>query len=86
MAQSETRLYLIYLRGAREALNPREFAGLRQLDEGLYLLRSDASRSKVYHAIKYAALPDSLLVAPLEDAPKFKGMRDGALKWLRANS
>ncbi|RIJ23992.1 hypothetical protein D1224_07020 [Henriciella barbarensis] len=86
MAQSETQLYLIYLRGSREALNSREFAGLRQLDEGLYLLRSGASRSKVYHAIKHAALPDGLLVAPLEDAPKFMGMQDGALKWLRANS
>lgn len=85
MNAPDDKLYLIYLRSPQETLRPREFEGLCQLDDGLYLLRSGLSRSKVYHAIKRAALPDGLLVAPLEDGPKFKGMKKGALKWLRAN-
>lgn len=80
----EQTLYLIYLGDAATPLKPAEFAALRQLDDGLYLLRSGESRSRVYHAIKRAAQPGRLLVAPLAEAPKFKGMHDGALKWLRA--
>ena len=54
------------------------------LRDGLYLFRTALTRSKLYHAIK-RRLPDDapLLVAPLADAPKFKGMADGALKWVR---
>lgn len=77
-------LYLIYLRSPRHSLRVSEFAGMRQLDEGLYVLRSDQSRSKVYHAIKRAAQPEGLLVAPLADDPKFMGMAPGALASLRS--
>lgn len=58
------------------------------LANGLWLVRSELTRSKLYHRIKWQ-LPDGtpLLVAPLEDSadgwPKFKGMEAGALKWLR---
>lgn len=82
MPAHETCLYLVYLRDGAP-LEPAEFAGLRKLDEGLYLLRTTQTRSKVYHAIKRAAQPEGLLVAPLADSPKFKGMAEGALKWLR---
>ncbi len=38
----------------------------------------------MYHRIKWAQPPGSpLLVAPLADAPKFKAMEEGALKWIR---
>ena len=84
MKAPDDTLYIIYLRSPQQPLKLEEFEGLRQLDDGLYLLRSSQSRSKVYHVIKRAALPEGLLVAPLEDDPKFKGMQDGALKWLRA--
>ena len=49
----------------------------------LILARSERSRSRLYHAVK-RQLPDdtALLVAPLADAPKFKGMSPGSLKWL----
>jgi hypothetical protein len=54
------------------------------LRPGLVLLRSSHTRSEVYHALKYA-VPEgrALLVAPLADAPKSKGMAPGASAWLR---
>lgn len=55
------------------------------LRPGLLLLRSPHTRSDVYHALKYAVPAGrSVLVAPLADAPKFKGMTAGAAAWLRA--
>lgn len=83
MSEQET-LYLIYLRDPETPLDESEFDGLRRLDDGLYLIRSGQSRSKVYHAVKWATEPQRLLVAPLGDDPKFLGMDSGALKWLRA--
>ena len=54
------------------------------LRPGLLLLESDATRSEVYHALKHQ-LPQgtALLVAPLADAPKMKGMDEGTTAWLR---
>ena len=58
------------------------------LAEGLWLVRSGLTRSKLYHRIKWQ-LPDgaALLLTPLADSregwPKFKGMEGGALAWLR---
>jgi hypothetical protein len=54
------------------------------LRPGLLLLDSQASRSVVYHALKHH-LPagTALLVAPLADAPKMKGMAEGTTAWLR---
>ena len=56
----------------------------KQLARGLYLIRSNLTRSKLYHRIKWQ-LPDgaALLVATLADDPKFKGMNAGALSWIR---
>jgi hypothetical protein len=58
------------------------------LAPGLWLVRSDLTRSRLYHRIKWQ-LPEgtALLCAPLADDPagwpKFKGLEDGALKWSR---
>lgn len=59
------------------------------LEDGLWLIRSDLTRSKLYHRIKWQLPEDTaLLLAPLSDEregwPKFKGLAAGALKWLRA--
>lgn len=53
------------------------------LRDGLMLIDSPHSRSEVYHAVKYL-VPEgtALLVAPLADDPKFKGMAAGAAAWL----
>ncbi|QYG91092.1 hypothetical protein HC251_00675 [Iamia sp. SCSIO 61187] len=55
-----------------------------RLRPGLLLLDSPATRSVVYHAVKHQ-LPEgtALLVAPLADAPKMKGMAEGTAAWLR---
>ena len=57
----------------------------RKLAPGIFCIASELSRSKLYHRIKWQ-LPDDtgLLLAPLADAPKFKGMEPGALAWLRS--
>ena len=84
MADPQT-LYLIYFDEAESALDESSIAGLQRLDDGLYLLRSGLTRSQVYHRIKRYTEPERLLVAPLEEHPKFKGMTAGALKWLRSS-
>ena len=83
MTDAQNELYLVYLRDPERALDISEFEGLRQLDDRLYLLQTGEDRSRVYHAMKRACGPAGLLVAPLSEAPKFKGMAGGALKWLR---
>ena len=58
-----------------------------ELRDGLLLIDSDLTLSKLYHRIKWALPPGTpLLVAPLADAPKFKLMDEGALNWLRARA
>lgn len=54
------------------------------LDPSLAFVRSDLHRSAVYHALK-DTLPTgaSLLVAELDEVPKFKGMAPGGLAWAR---
>lgn len=56
------------------------------LGEGLYLLESEKTRSRLYHTIKAHCRPRRLLVAPLAGDPKFKGMMPGALAALRRRS
>jgi hypothetical protein len=79
-------LYLAYLDGhdlPADAEGPwRELFRLRP---GLTFVDSDQHRSAVYHALK-DQLPTGtpLLVAALDEAPKFKGMAPGALAWTRA--
>lgn len=55
-----------------------------KLDEGLYLIRGALTRSQLYHALKRRLDPQRLLVAPLAEGPKFKGLKPGALKAARA--
>lgn len=53
------------------------------LRPGLLLLRSDETRSAVYHAVKWS-IPEgrAVVVAPLADAPKAKGVAPGLRAWL----
>jgi hypothetical protein len=53
------------------------------LSDGLFLVRTSATQSQLYHAVKRRTQPEALFVARLDGAPKFKGMADGALKWVR---
>ena len=85
----ERALYLFWHGG--DAVLPADmvFHGeAHQLTPGLWLVRSDLPRSKLYHELKWQ-LPEgtALLVSPLTDDPdgwpKFKGTEAGALAWLR---
>jgi hypothetical protein len=57
---------------------------MHPLEPGLFMVRSERTLSRLYHAVK-RQLPGgtALLVAPLAGPPKFKGMAPGALRWLR---
>jgi hypothetical protein len=51
---------------------------------GLLLVDSDESLSRVYHHVKWL-LPDgcALLVAPIHEPPKARGVARGTVSWLR---
>lgn len=73
-----TGLYLVFVPGL--SLGPGDVEGWARLSDGLYLIRTDQTRSQLYHSIKRRHDPARLLVAPLSDLPKFKGMRAGAAR------
>jgi hypothetical protein len=56
----------------------------RPVAPGLVLLESTESLSVVYHAVKWS-LPDdaALLVTPVPQTPKSRGMAPGTTTWLR---
>lgn len=83
MASTGTILYLVHL-DIDVAAHPDPSPDLVELAPGLYLAESARTRSQVYHAIKRRFSPRRLLVAPLADDPKFKGMAPGVLAWLRS--
>jgi hypothetical protein len=76
-----TDLYLVYVPDSPQVADI--FPEWIEVDRGLYLLRSARTRSQLYHAIKRKVSPAALLVAPLADPPKFKGMRRGATREMR---
>ena len=71
-------LYLVYLEPDTACLD--DWAWHVRLAKGLHLIRSAETRSRVYHSVKAQATPSRLLVAPLQETPKFKGMDPGALR------
>jgi hypothetical protein len=81
-------LYVVYFEpeedGAPHNKGPaRAFAGYK-LKPGLHLVDSELTQSRLYHAIKRKLSEDAaLFVGALDDAPKFKKVNAGALKWLR---
>jgi hypothetical protein len=79
-------IYLAYLDGHDLPPDtPGPWRELRGLCSGLLFVDSDQSRSVVYHALK-DQLPRGtpLLVAELDEAPKFSRMAPGSLAWIRA--
>lgn len=76
-------LYMLYCPQRPETTLDLHGDGYR-IGDDLFLISSELTRSRLYHRIKWQLEEGSpLLVAPLSDAPKFKGMKAGALKWLR---
>ncbi|WP_162602279.1 hypothetical protein [Nocardioides daejeonensis] len=56
----------------------------RVIAPGLLLIESDEALSPVYHALKWS-LPDNtaLIVSPVTQQPKSRGMAPGTTSWLR---
>ncbi|SFA77332.1 hypothetical protein SAMN05421688_0768 [Poseidonocella pacifica] len=82
---SEPRLFVVWhgAQGAQITLGEDS----HPLRDELFMVRSERTLSKLYHAIKHQLPEDTaLMVAPLDDQPKFKGMTEGALKWLRSGA
>lgn len=79
----DRQAYLVYVDHAADITFPAKQVCV--LGDGLFLVVSALSRSRLYHRIK-RQLPaeTAFLVAPLADAPKFKGMSRGALSFTRA--
>lgn len=73
-----SELYIVYVAG--QDMGMVDDPDVVVLCEGLYLIRSGQTRSQLYHAIKRRTAPARLLVAPLADLPKFKGMKPGSLE------
>ena len=89
---AEPMLYLIWHDPAASPAEPIDLHGDgHPLADGLWLVRSALTRSKLYHRIKWQLPGDAALAcAPLANDPdgwpKFKGMAAGALAWLRGGS
>lgn len=64
---------------------PGPWREIREAAPGLLLVDTTETTSRVYHEIKWL-LPDdcALLVAPLENRPKARGVAAGTVSWLRS--
>ena len=79
----DRQAYLVHIDHAVDITFPAK--QVCELADGLYLVVSALTRSRLYHRIKRQLPPGTaFLVAPLADAPKFKGMSRGALAFTRA--
>ncbi|HUU25160.1 MAG TPA: hypothetical protein VMW68_06295 [Methyloceanibacter sp.] len=77
-------LYVVRVEGGKQPDAIPEKTENVRLSDGLFLVRTSATQSQLYHTVKRRAQPDVLFVARLDGAPKFKGMTDSALKWVRS--
>lgn len=77
-------LYVVHLSGAGDATAAMAALDAIALSPALFLVRSDLTRSRLYHLVKREAAPESLLVGRLAERPKFTGMAAGSLSALRS--
>ena len=77
-------VYLAWTAAALPDDLPGPWVEVRSVADGLYLVESDDTLSRVYHELKWA-LPDdaALLVTPVDRTPKLRGLAPGATTWLR---
>ncbi|SHG54236.1 hypothetical protein SAMN05443575_2210 [Jatrophihabitans endophyticus] len=77
-------VYLAWSDAAVDVTVPGPWEALHPAADGLVLVASDASLSRVYHELKWS-LPDAaaLLVVPIEQRPKLARVAAGTRTWLR---
>ena len=83
MPEKEYTIYIVFFESAYTEKEKIEELGLVPLNPNLYFARSTKTQSRLYHDIKYALTPETLLVGKLKEEPKFKGMLKGTTKWIR---
>jgi len=83
-SDSPGELYVVLLEATESLEEVANLPDCHRLTENLFLIRSELTQSRLYHALKRWLKPDGLFVARVKGHPKFKGMEAGALKWLRA--
>ena len=64
--------------------SPGPWSEMIEAGSGLLVVETDETVSRVYHEIKWM-LPDDcpLLVAPVAERPKARGVTAGTVSWLR---
>ena len=64
---------------------PGPWREVRRATDTLVLVDSDETLSRVYHELKWALVDDTaaLIVAPVADVPKLRGLLPGTQTWLR---
>ena len=63
---------------------PGPWREVRRAAPGLLLVDSDDTLSRVHHELKWSLPDDSpLLVVPISERPKLKGLESGTQAWLR---
>ena len=79
-------VYLAWTSSALDHADELEgpWSELRVAAPGVLLLESDERLSPVYHALKWS-LPEgaALMVSPVVERPKLKGLAAGTTTWLR---
>lgn len=80
---TRTRVYLVWCSVPIPEDNPGPWIELRPLAEGLAVVESPETLSRVYHAMKWSVADGAaLIVAPLRYRPKLKGLPPGTTSWL----
>jgi hypothetical protein len=65
--------------------SPGPWTEMIEVGSGLLVLETDETLSRVYHEIKWLLPEDCpLLVTPVAERPKARGLTEGAVSWLRA--
>jgi hypothetical protein len=82
-------LYIVYFDADEdsEVRNEAPAGALKsfRLQPGMHLVHSELTQSRLYHKIKRKLSADAaLFVGAMSEAPKFKKMDAGALKWVRS--
>ncbi len=79
-------VYLAWTSSTLESTEGLEgpWSEVRVAAPGVLLVESDEHLSPVYHALKWS-LPDgaALVVSPVTERPKLKGLAGGTTTWLR---
>ncbi|NDV86506.1 hypothetical protein GTW51_07310 [Aurantimonas aggregata] len=78
-----SRLYLVIAEGGASLADLAGELDAFALAPTMLLVRTGETRSRLYHFVKRRVAPERLVVAGLDEAPKFKGFAPGALNWLR---